>query len=118
MRLTISSRSGALIKLLMRPSASTSSPAKGSRMWSFTRVKGSSAEDPFTRVKDHILLPFAGELVEADGRMSSLISAPLLEEIVSLIPEAWLGDAAFATHAENRAAYTKYLRCRLTQPHA
>jgi HipA-like kinase len=77
------------------------------------------ALDPFTRVKDHILLPFAGELAEADTRMSGLITVPLLEEIVSLIPDSWLGgDAAFATPAENRAAYTKYLQHRLTQPHA
>jgi hypothetical protein len=76
------------------------------------------AEDPFTRVKDHILLPFAAELGKADERMTRLITATLLEEIVSLIPESWLGDAAFATHSENRAAYAKYLRHRLTQPHA
>jgi hypothetical protein len=77
------------------------------------------APDPFTRVKDHILLPFAGELAEADVRMSGLITVPLLEEIVSLIPDTWLeGDTAFATHAENRAAYTSYLEHRLTQPHA
>jgi hypothetical protein len=77
------------------------------------------AQDPFTRVKDHVLLPFAAELAEADVRLSGLITAPLLEEIVALIPEAWLGgDATFATRAENREAYAHYLRRRLTQPHA
>jgi hypothetical protein len=77
------------------------------------------AQDPFARVKDHILLPFAGELPEADARMSGLITAQLVEEIVGLIPEGWLGgEAAFATSTENRDAYTQYLRRRLTQPHA
>jgi hypothetical protein len=77
------------------------------------------AADPFARVKDHILLPFAAELDAADARMSALITSRVLEEIVALIPESWLGsDAAFATAGENRQAYTKYLQQRLTQPHA
>jgi hypothetical protein len=77
------------------------------------------AADPFTRVKDHVLLPFAEELHEADARMSELITSRVLEDIVALIPEAWLGsDAVFATSTENRQAYTKYLQHRLTQPHA
>jgi hypothetical protein len=43
----------------------------------------------------------------------------VVEHIVALIPEAWLGgDAVFATTSENREAYTKYLQHRLTQPHA
>jgi len=77
------------------------------------------AADPFTRVKDHVLLPFAAELHEADARMSKLITSRVLEDIVALSPEAWLGgDAVFATSTENREAYTKYLQHRLTQPHA
>jgi HipA-like kinase len=77
------------------------------------------ATDPFTRVKDHILLPFAAELAESDARLSALITVHALEEIVALIPDSWLGsDAAFATLRENREAYTAYLQHRLTQPHA
>jgi hypothetical protein len=77
------------------------------------------AADPFTGVKDHVLLPFAGELQEADARMSKLITSRVVEDIVALIPDAWLGsDAVFATGSENREAYTKYLQQRLTQPHA
>jgi hypothetical protein len=77
------------------------------------------AADPFTRVKDHVLLPFAAELNEADARMSERITSRVLEDIVALIPEVWLGsDAVFATSSENREAYTQYLQHRLTQPHA
>jgi hypothetical protein len=77
------------------------------------------AADPFTRVKDHVLLPFAQELQEADARMSELITSGVVEDIVALIPEAWLGnDAIFATSSANREAYTQYLLQRLTQPHA
>ena len=77
------------------------------------------AADPFTRVKDHVLLPFAAELNEADARMSERITSRVLEDIVALIPDVWLGsDAVFATSSENREAYTQYLQHRLTQPHA
>jgi hypothetical protein len=77
------------------------------------------AADPFTRVKDHVLLPFAKELPESDARMSGLITSRVVEDIVALIPEAWLGnDAIFATSGANREAYTNYLQQRLTQPHA
>jgi len=77
------------------------------------------ATDPFTRVKDHVLLPFAQELQEADARMSELITSRVVEDIAGLIPETWLGnDGVFATASANREAYTQYLKQRLTQPHA
>jgi len=77
------------------------------------------ATDPFTRVKDHVLLPFAQELQEADVRMSELITSRVVEDIAGLIPETWLGnDGVFATASANREAYTQYLQQRLTQPHA
>jgi len=77
------------------------------------------ATDPFTRIKDHILLPFAAELEAADERMSGFITPGVLEAIVALIPESWLGgEAAFASAAANREAYAKYLQHRLMQPHS
>src|ERR1700737_852801 len=42
------------------------------------------AEDPFPRVTDHVLYPFAGELNEADARMSERLTSPVLEDIVAL----------------------------------
>ena len=77
------------------------------------------AADPFTRVKDHVLLPFAADLSEADARMSEVITPRVIADVVALIPDTWLGsDAVFATSRENREAYTKYLQHRLVQPHA
>ncbi|MBS0420541.1 MAG: aminotransferase class I and II [Proteobacteria bacterium] len=74
------------------------------------------AADPFTRVKDHILLPFAASLQESDARLSQLITPQVLDRIVGLIPETWLGkDAPFGTAQENREAYAKYLQRRLEQ---
>jgi len=77
------------------------------------------AADPFVRVKDHILLPFAAEMDAADLRMSTRLDAGVIDRIVALIPESWLGiDSPFATPADNREAYAKYLRRRLTLPHS
>ncbi len=84
------------------------------------------AGDPFTRVKDHILLPFAASLEESDARSSALLATPeVLENIVALIPETWLGvdphglrPTEFATPQENRQAYLDYLQLRLQQRHA
>jgi hypothetical protein len=75
------------------------------------------AGDPFTRVKDHILLPFAASLEESDTRLSELITPEVLNDIVALVPETWLvsADTPFATPQENREAYTTYLLRRLQQ---
>lgn len=77
------------------------------------------AADPFVRVKDHIMLPFAGDLAGADARLSPRLTPAVIESIVALIPESWLGiDGTFATTGENREAYSKYLQRRLKQPRA
>ena len=70
------------------------------------------AADPFARIKDHVLLPYASQLREADARLAPLLPRDAIERIVAMIPEGWLGgDVPFAGTAEHRAAYANYL-CR------
>ncbi|MEO5627004.1 MAG: HipA family kinase [Dokdonella sp.] len=77
------------------------------------------AANPFARIKDHVLLPFASSLREADERLSAVVTRDTIERIVGLIPEAWLGaDAPFANSAAHREAYAQYLRRRIEAPHA
>ncbi len=77
------------------------------------------AADPFPRIKDHVLLPFAGALNDTDVRLSVQVTRELIERIVALIPEVWLGsDAAFADATTHRAAYAEYLCRRIEAPHA
>jgi hypothetical protein len=77
------------------------------------------ATDPFARIRDHVLLPFASELREADVRMSALLTREVIEPVVARIPDAWLGgDAPFADRAAHRDAYAQYLRRRIEAPHA
>jgi hypothetical protein len=76
------------------------------------------SRDPFTRIKDHVLLPFASALKEADERLSKLVTLEAIRKIVALIPDAWLTEAIFETPEQNRQAYIDYFEQRLTPPHA
>lgn len=71
----------------------------------------------FPQVKDHVLLPFAGQLREADAALSAQLTPQLIHEIVAAIPASWLaGEPTFASADEHRAAYVRYLLNRLEAP--
>ncbi len=73
----------------------------------------------FPLIKDHVLLAFAGELPEADTRLTPLLSTQTLADIVSGIPDAWLqGEPAFTSVAEHRQAYLRHFASRLQAPRA
>ncbi|MDF2440369.1 MAG: hypothetical protein JWN98_1353 [Abditibacteriota bacterium] len=77
------------------------------------------AQSTFAPIKEHVLLPFASELQEADARLAPLLTPRVITDIVGLIPEDWLGDVAqFASVEEHRAAYVTYLLKRLEAPRA
>ena len=72
------------------------------------------SRSPFAPIKDHVLLPFASALDEADAEMRAKISIELLQEIVAAVPGGWLGgESLFATEEEHRAAYVNFLLARL-----
>ncbi len=77
------------------------------------------ATDPFARIKDHVLLPFASALRDADARLGALLARETIERIVALVPDAWLGGGLpFADAAAHRAAYARYLCRRIEAPRA
>src|SRR4051812_46113591 len=67
------------------------------------------ADRPFPQIADHVLLPQAGSLAEADARLAPLIDAALLERVVATVPVQWLPAAG-------RAPYVEYLAGRLADP--
>jgi HipA-like kinase len=74
--------------------------------------------DAFHRIKDHVLLPFASGLREADSKMTARLTPPIIADIVATIPDEWLtGASPFSSRHEWRAAYVQYLLRRLEQPH-
>ena len=72
---------------------------------------------PFKQIKEHVLLPFASELEEADARLSALVTPELIKELLSLVPDGWLtSETRFADADAQRAAYAEYLLTRLAAP--
>ncbi len=67
--------------------------------------------DPFTRIRDHILLRFASALREVDAVMIDRITPAAIRDIVTLIPDSWLGT-------DSREAYVGHLAHRLLSPRA
>jgi hypothetical protein len=75
--------------------------------------------NPFPAIKDHVLIGFAGKLNDVDARMAQRLGPDVIDGIVQLIPDEWLGDdPAFAGKNEHRAAYSRYFRQRLQAPRA
>jgi hypothetical protein len=65
------------------------------------------AARPFAQIADHVLLPRAGSIVEADARMRARIDRAVVERAVALVPEEWL-------HAADAPdVYVEYLSGRL-----
>lgn len=51
-----------------------------------------AARDPFPYIKNHIMLPYASRIAEADRLMRQAITPRTLNKIVDLIPDEWLID--------------------------
>ena len=79
-----------------------------------------AAMNPFPLVRDHVLLPAASRIAEVDADLAARLTRPVLEGIVGLIPDAWLGDGAAspAAAAAARAAYLDHFMRRLAAPRA
>jgi hypothetical protein len=74
---------------------------------------------PFAAVRNHVLLPFAGSISEADAALAPRLAPEVLRSIVDLIPEEWLADEpGFGSVEEVRSAYVTYLNTRLQEPRA
>jgi hypothetical protein len=72
---------------------------------------------PFKQVREHVLLPWASEITDADARLSALVTPELVKELLSLLPDEWLtSEARFADADAHRAAYAGYLLKRLEAP--
>jgi hypothetical protein len=75
---------------------------------------GEACGKPFVLIRDHVLLPFASRIAEADAALAPLLTDTLIDAVVAKIPDAWLqGEPAFADSASYRAAYSSYLKRRL-----
>jgi hypothetical protein len=73
-----------------------------------------AARSPFQYVKDHVLLPQASQLTEADAFCRAAITESLIREITALLPDEWLQwEDTEQTPSEIRDVYTGFLVARL-----
>ena len=68
---------------------------------------------PFMQLKDHVLLPQATELKEADKELRSLIDPELIRKVVSALPDDWLLASFDEPPQEVRDIYSEYIITRL-----
>jgi HipA-like protein len=71
------------------------------------------ARRPFERIAEHVLLPFASSIREADTRLAARLSPTLLDHIIDAVPDEWLRDGRFDGPPAERDAYRRYLATRL-----
>ena len=69
------------------------------------------ARRPFDPIAEHVLLPYAGSIAEADERLAPAVTRELLEAIAAAVPEPWLGGV-------DPGLYVDYLDARLEAPRA
>ncbi len=83
------------------------------------RDRDDHARRPFERIRDHVLLPYADSIKDADARLVTRIDDVLLTGLVDALPDAWLPDDPVVGDARaQRDAYVRYLRLRLESPRA
>ena len=66
---------------------------------------------PFPAISEHVLLPFAGSIAAADGRLAPRVTPELLAETVAAVPGEWL-------NGDDPQIYADYLQRRLAAPRA
>ena len=72
---------------------------------------------PFAAARDHVLLPFADGIPEADAGLAPRLTAEVLGEILGSIPDEWLAsEPGFGDPHAVRSAYLSYLDARLREP--
>jgi hypothetical protein len=72
------------------------------------------AGEAFTRIGEHVLMPWASALAQADAELSARLPAPVIEAVVAQIPDAWLAGEE-AVPDVIRARYAQILLQRLAR---
>ena len=70
---------------------------------------------PFVQIKDHVLLPYASKLDEADKEFHIILTHEVIQKIVNLIPDEWLqiAEPTDVSAEEKRNVYLHFLQARL-----
>ena len=88
----------------------------GSALYIHHAWKGAAAHarKPLAQIKNHVLLPLAGSILDADDRLAPLLTTDLFRSIVDSVPDVRLAaEDGLPDPAAHRAAYLDYLTRRL-----
>ena len=69
------------------------------------------ARRPFEQIAEHVLLPYAASVAEADARLAPQVTRALLEDVAARVPDVWLDG-------DDPGVYVEYLAERLQEPRA
>lgn len=73
------------------------------------------SKKPFGLIKDHVLLPWASELPQADAVLRTILTPQKIKDLVLLVPDEWLALVSPNSVEENREVYVQFLTNRLSQ---
>jgi len=65
----------------------------------------------FEAIRDHVLLPYASPIADADARLAPPITPEVLEQVAAAVPGTWL-------NGDDPQLYVQYLTRRLEPPRA
>jgi hypothetical protein len=72
------------------------------------------AASPFTPIRNHLLLPWAGSIAEADTALRPMLNDEVFTRIVEEVPDEWLTPTSDGdTPASRRDGYISFLSRRL-----
>ena len=73
-----------------------------------------ASQRPYVAAREHVLLPFASTIREADASLAPMLTEGVIRDVVGLIPDGLLADEpGFNGTREVRDAYAEYLSTRL-----
>jgi hypothetical protein len=78
-------------------------------------TQASRSQRPFAAIREHVLLPFASDLLQADAALAPLADEKLLRSVLAQVPDEWLSEEP----AERmRDGYVQHLLERARSPRA
>ena len=89
--------------------------------WPGLKRSGQSptSQRPFAGARDHVLLPFAENIRQADAELAPRLTSETIRGVLNLVPNEWLREEpGFDDPEEVRSAYIEYLSNRLEEPRA
>lgn len=71
------------------------------------------AVKPFVQVKDHVLLPWAARLEDAESELKVKLTDSVIQRITEQVPDEWLNNKEGVLPADAKKVYAQFLEMRI-----